>query len=148
MHERHRKIRYSCALIGSPLFIAHRFAPPKHPRPTHSISGQGPLPPSAMKRSIRAMTTGSGTEPSSSAQLSPRVTQVPGQMIVKFMHHKRLTMDKLKLRIPHRLPQKFASKVIGQFGGGAAKTGVRSTERESWRRDTRRVPRREARALT
>src|SRR5436305_11779775 len=33
---------------------------PKHPRPAYSISGQGPLPPSAMKRSIRAVTTGSG----------------------------------------------------------------------------------------
>ena len=39
---------------------------PKHLRPTHSMSGQGPLPSSAMKRSIRAVTTGSGTEPSSS----------------------------------------------------------------------------------
>jgi hypothetical protein len=36
------------------------------PRPSHSISGYGPLPPSSMKRSIRAVTTGSGTEPSSS----------------------------------------------------------------------------------
>src|SRR5438094_10002689 len=33
---------------------------------THSISGYGPLPFSVMKRSIRAVTTGSGTEPSSS----------------------------------------------------------------------------------
>ncbi len=33
---------------------------------THSMSGCGPLPSSAMKRSIRAVTTGSGTEPSSS----------------------------------------------------------------------------------
>ena len=32
----------------------------------YSISGYGPLPPSAMKRSIRSVTTGSGTEPSSS----------------------------------------------------------------------------------
>jgi hypothetical protein len=38
---------------------------PKHPKPTPSISGYGPLPPSAMNRSIRAVTTGSGTEPSS-----------------------------------------------------------------------------------
>src|SRR5207248_10118761 len=37
--------------------------------PNHCISGVRPLPPSAMKRSIRALTKGSGTEPSSAASV-------------------------------------------------------------------------------
>jgi hypothetical protein len=40
----------------------------------------------------RAVTTDSGTEPSSSTAAAPRVTRIPDQMIVKFMHHKRLTI--------------------------------------------------------
>jgi len=50
-----------------------------------------------MKRSIRAVITGSGTEPRSSKGYRPRATRISDQMIVKFMHHKRLTMDDLKL---------------------------------------------------
>jgi hypothetical protein len=42
--------------------------------------------------SIRAVTTGSGTEPSSNTGYRRRETRIPEQMIAKFMHHKRLTM--------------------------------------------------------
>jgi hypothetical protein len=53
-----------------------------------------------MKRSVRAVITGSGTEPSSSTVAPARATRIPDHTFVKFMHHNRLMMDELKLDLP------------------------------------------------